>query len=104
MASQDSPSELLFNEVSVGFDVDLDSISSLGLYITDNVSDRNYEGVITTRANARGVVTTGYGGTEERPSIVRGPVNVNNRFARRGGKFFKRPTLYRASDESERYK
>jgi hypothetical protein len=104
MASQDSPSELLFNEVSMGFGVDLNSICRLGLYVTDNVPDRNYEGVITTGADAHGVAAAGYSGPEERPSIVVGAVNVDHRFAGRGGKFFKRPALYRATDEAERYK
>ena len=63
MASQDAPSDFLFDVISVGFRVDLDRIGGLRLHGTSNVLGRNYKGMITARANSRGVIAASNGGS-----------------------------------------
>jgi hypothetical protein len=63
MAGQDAPSDFLFDVISVGFRVDLDSIGSLRLYVTNNVPGRNYKGMITAGTDARSVIAASNGGS-----------------------------------------
>jgi hypothetical protein len=62
MAGQDAPSDFLFDVIGVGFRVDLDSISGLRLYVTNNVPRRNYKSMITAGTDPRGVIAASNGG------------------------------------------
>ncbi len=65
MTGHKAPYELLSDVVRMGFGVELDGIGGFGLYIADDVANRDDKGMVTSRANSRGVIAAGHRGTEE---------------------------------------
>jgi len=63
MTGQNAPSDFLFDVVRMRFGVELDGIGSFSLDVTNNVPGWNYKGMIATRANPRGFVVAGNGGS-----------------------------------------
>jgi hypothetical protein len=65
MTGHKTPYEFLSDVVRVGFGVELDGIGGFGLYTADDVANRDDKGMVTSRANSRGVIAAGHRGTEE---------------------------------------
>ena len=65
MTGHKAPYEFLSDVVGMGFGVELDDIGSVRLDVADHVTNRDDKGMVTTRANSRGVIAAGYRGTEE---------------------------------------
>ena len=65
MTGHKAPHELLSYIVGMRFGVELDGIGGFGLDVTNNMTNRDDKGVVTTWADSRGVIAAGHRGTEE---------------------------------------
>lgn len=65
MTGHKTPYEFLSDVVRVGFGVELDGIGGFGLDVTNNMTNLDDKGVVTTWADSRGVIAAGHRGTEE---------------------------------------
>jgi len=79
MTGHKAPYELFSYVVGMRFGVELDGISGFGLDVADQVTKRDDEGVVTTRADSRGIIAARHRGTEERTAIVIRPIDVHDR-------------------------
>ncbi len=65
MTGHKAPYELLSYVVGMRFGVELNGVGGFGLDVADDVTHRDDKGVVTTRADSRGIIAAGHRGTEE---------------------------------------